>query len=493
MTELLPLAIVIPLAGTAVSLLAIRSRATQRIVALACSVATTAIAVAVLVDVDRNGTQVAAMGGWPGAIAINLVADRFSAMMLTIGAAMLLAVWIYAIGQRADDERSRWYHPAYLAMTAGVCGAFLAGDLFNMFVWFEVLLMSSYVLLTLEGNDGQIRSGTTYVVLNVVESMVLVMGIALIFAATGTLNMAELPQRLAELPVGIRMGLNFLLLIAFGLKAAAFPLYSWLPDSYPAAPSPVSAVFAGLLTKVGVYAIVRTQTLLFPGTNRTLLLVIAGLTMAVGVFGAIAQSDIKRIVSFHIVSQIGYMIMGVALGGAAAIAATIFYMLHHIPVKTSLFLVEGIVERETGSSSLDDRAGLARRSGPLAALFLLPALSLAGIPPLSGFVGKLGVVSVGLGQGSWWIVGVALAVSILTLVSMLKIWNGAFWGEPEVSPDPNRAPGVLRHHPLMSSVTITVVAATLAIALFAGPLYRFAERAAADITTSGSYHEAVIP
>jgi multicomponent Na+:H+ antiporter subunit D len=433
------------------------------------------------------------MGGWPGRIAINLMADRFSALMITIGSTMLLAVLLYALGQRADDERSRWYHPAYLALMAGVSGAFLAADLFNLFVWFEVLLMSSYVLLTLEGNDGQIRSGTTYVVLNVIESFVLVTGIALIFAATGTLNMAELPERLAALPDGVRLGLNLLLLIAFGLKAAVFPLFSWLPDSYPSAPSPVSAVFAGLLTKIGVYAIVRTQTLLFPDTNRTLLLVVAGLTMVIGVLGAIAQSDMKRILSFHIISQIGYMIMGVALGGIAAITATIFYMLHHIPVKTSLFLVEGMVERETGSSTLDRVAGLARRSGPLAVLFLIPALSLAGLPPFSGFIGKLAVVSEGLDQRSWWIVAAALAVSLMTLVSMLKIWSGAFWGEPHPAPAEGDSPGILRHHPMMAGVTTAVVTLTLAIALFAGPLYRFCERAAADVTEPGVYSREVLP
>ncbi|MFV0318289.1 MAG: proton-conducting transporter membrane subunit [Microthrixaceae bacterium] len=493
MNDLLPLAVVVPLAGAAACLLFIGQRSVQRVIALVCSIATTALAVTILLDVDRGGTSATAMGGWPAPIAINLVADRFSAAMLTIASAMLLAVLVFAMGQRADDERSRWYHPAYLVLTAGVCGAFLAGDLFNMFVFFEVLLMASYVLLTLEGNDGQIRAGTTYVVLNVVESMVLVIGVALIFAATGTLNMAELPDRLAALPSGVRLGLNLLLLIAFGLKAAVFPLYSWLPDSYPRAPSPVSAVFAGLLTKIGVYAIVRTQTLLFPGTNRTLLLVIAGLTMAIGVLGAIAQSDIKRILSFHIVSQIGYMIMGVALGGAAAIAATIFYMLHHIPVKTSLFLVEGVVERETGSSTLDRLSGLARRSGPLAALFLIPALSLAGIPPLSGFLGKLGVVSVGLDQGSWAIVAVALAVSILTLVSMLKIFVGAFWGDSPATGRTEGRVGVLRHHPLMSGATIAVVTGTLMIALFAGPIFRFCERAAADVTDTARYSEAVVP
>ena len=411
MSSLLPLAIAVPLTGATLSLLVIGSRRAQRAISIICGSATAAISLAALIEVDRNGTAVSSIGNWPAEIAINLVADRFAALMLTISTTMLLAVLLYAIGQAGDDERSRSYHPAY-TLTAGVCGAFLAGDLFNLFVWFEVLLIASYVLLTLEGTDQQIRAGTTYVVLNVIESFVLVTGVALIFAATGTLNMAVLPERLADLPDGIRLGLNLLLLIAFGLKAAVFPLFSWLPDSYPAARSPISAVFAGLLTKIGVYAIIRTQTLLFPGTLRTLLLVIAGLTMVVGVLGAIAQSDMKRILSFHIVSQIGYMIMGLALGGVAAITATIFYMLHRVPVKTSLFLVEGIVERETGSSELGRVSGLARRSGPMAALFLIPALSLAGLPPFSGFLGKTAVVTEGLDQRSWWIVAAALAVSL---------------------------------------------------------------------------------
>jgi multicomponent Na+:H+ antiporter subunit D len=261
-----------------------------------------------------------------------------------------------------------------------------------------------------------------------------------------------------------------------------FPLFSWLPDSYPAAPSPVTAIFAGLLTKVGVYAMVRTETQLFPGGQRTLLLWVAGLTMIIGVLGAIAQTDMKRILSFHIVSQIGYMVLGLALGGAAAIAATVYFVLHQIPTKTSLFLVEGIVEREAGTSHLGRVSGMARRSGPLALLFLVPALSLAGLPPLSGFVGKVGIIEAGAGQSSWTIVAVALIGSLLTLVSMLKIWSGVFWGAPAAPVEqPSGRVGVLRHHPLMSAVTAAVVAVGLALALFAGPLYRFCERAAAQL------------
>ena len=391
------------------------------------------------------------------------------------------------MGQGTRDEASPYYHPAYLVLAAGIAAAFSTGDLFHLFVAFEVLLMSSYVLLTLHGEPGQVRSGTTYVIINSVESIILLGAVGLVYAATGTLSMADLPDALAALDPGVRTGLQVLLLIAFGLKAAVFPLFFWLPDAYPTAPSPVSAVFAGLLTKVGVYSMIRTQTLLFPDQHRGLLLVVAALTMLIGVLGAISQGDIKRILSFHIVSQIGYMVMGLAIGGAAGIAATVFYLVHHIPTKTSLFLVEGVVEDSEGTGTLDRLGGLARRSGPLALLFALPALSLAGLPPFSGFVGKLGLIQAGVDARQWLLVGVALLVSLLTVVSMAKIWLGAFWGQPEVESRGAPEPGILRRRPVMGGATALLVAVSLAVALLAGPLYSFCERTAEDLTTPGRY------
>jgi multicomponent Na+:H+ antiporter subunit D len=424
-------------------------------------------------------------------VAITLVGDRLAAVMLVIATSVLAVVLVFAIGQRAVDERSPYYHPTYLVLSAGVAQAFLSGDLFNLFVAFELLLMASYVLLTLEGTDAQVRSGTTYVVLNIVESLVLLTAVGLVFAATGTVSMAELPARLADLPDGVRTGLNLLLLVAFGIKAAVFPLFFWLPDSYPTAPSSVTAVFAGLLTKVGVYALIRTEMLLFPGGQSTLLLWIACLTMIVGVLGAISHSDMKRILSFHIVSQIGYMVLGIALGTQAAIAATVLFLVHQIPVKTSLFLVQGIVERETGASAFSDVGGMARRSGALAALFMLPALSLAGLPPFSGFIGKFALVRAGFDDDQYVVVGIALLGSLLTLVSMTKIWIGVFWGDVQPAAPEGRV-GVLRHHRLMSSATIVVVGSTLAIAAFAGPLYSFCVGAAAQLVDPSQYIEAVL-
>jgi multicomponent Na+:H+ antiporter subunit D len=490
MSSLVALPVLVPLTAAALMLIA-RSTVVQSCISVIALLASLATSTRVLVDTWLDGpVKVVRLGGWPGEFAITMVADRLASIMVVVALMVVLAVLVYAMGQGGADEKSPFYHPVYMVMSAGISQAFLAGDLFNLFVAFEILLMASYVLLTLEGSNAQIRSGTSYVVLNVIESMVLVVTVGLIFAATGTVNMAELPERLATLPDGVRMGLQLLLLLAFGIKAAVFPLFFWLPDSYPTAPSSVSAVFAGLLTKVGVYCLIRVQTLLFPGELDGLVMVVGALTMFIGVVGAVSHSDMKRILSFHIISQIGYMVFGLGVGGPVAVAATIFYLIHHIPVKTSLFLVEGIIERDSGSSSLTSVSGLARRSPFLAVLFLVPALSLAGLPPLSGFLAKFAIVRAGLDEGRYLGVAVAIVVSLLTLVSMVKIWVGAFWGDVEPV-DRVGVVGLLRRQPLMALGTTIVVAASLAIALAAGPFYEFAAKAARQTLDVASYVSAV--
>ncbi len=259
----------------------------------------------------------------------------------------------------------------------------------------------------------------------------------------------------------------------------------------------MTAVFAGLLTKVGVYSMVRVQTLLFPQDRPSnVLLAIAGLTMVAGVLGAIAQNDMKRILSFHIVSQIGYMILGLGLYSVAGVAGAVLFIIHQIPVKTSLFLVSGIVEHTGGSTAHNRVSGMMRRTPVAAALFLLAGLSLAGIPPLSGFVGKVALVEAGFSAQEWVIVGVSLVVSLLTLFSMAKIWNGVFWGAPEdASPRLAAGQAPLRLHAprLMSAATIALVGVTLAIALFAGPIYDLSARAAEGLLHPEAYVHAVLP
>ncbi len=382
--------------------------------------------------------------------------------------------------------------PVVLVMSGGVALSIVTGDLFTLFVGFELMLVASYVMLTHQGRRGQVRSGMTYVVMNLFASTLFLFGVAYVYAATGTVNMALLAERIPELDSGVRWGIGLWFLVVFGTKTAMFPLFSWLPDSYPTAPTTITAVFAGLLTKIGVYTMIRFNTLNEMDDLGPTILVLAGLTMTVGVFGALAQDDVKRILSFHIISQIGYMLMGLGLFSVAGIAGAVFFLVHHMPVKTVLFLAGGLIEIDRGTSALDRISGLISRRPVVAALFAIPALSLAGIPPFSGFVAKLSLVEAGIGQLSIAIVVVALVVSILTLLSMLKIWTGVFWGPDTAGCEPGAvgpAHGAVPARAWATMVTATGVGVTitLAIAVLAGPLYSMSERAADGLLDNRAY------
>ena len=495
MTQLVPLPILLPLIGAALSIVFGRRRVVQRVIALSMLSATTVISIVLLVVVDRDGPLVMPAGDWPAPIGITLVVDRLSAIMLTVGSVMLLAVLVYAIGQPGAERNHVGFQSVYLVLAAGVAASFTTGDLFNLFVSFEMMLTASYVLLTLGGGRDQVRSGMTYVVISLLASTLFITSLALIYGATGTVNMADLSGRMAELPTGLQSAFAVLLVVVFGVKAGLFPLFSWLPDSYPIAPSPVTAVFAGLLTKVGVYALIRTQTLLFPIDSRpvSLLLVAAGLTMVIGVLGAIAQDDIKRILSFNIVSHIGFMVMGLGLMSVAGLAAAILYTVHHIVAKTTLFLTGGLIEHVGGSSRITGLGNMVRSAPVVAVLFLVPALSLAGIPPLSGFVPKFALVEAGFAGNSYTIVGASLLVSLLTLFSMMKIWIGVFWS-PLTEPPSGRphVVGRLGGPPLMIVPTAALMVLSIAFAAAAGPLYELCQRAAADLLDPAEYLRAVL-
>ncbi len=497
MTSLVPLPIVLPLVGAALSILLGRSRLAQRVIGISVLSAVSVISIVLLVHVDRHGEVISHPGGWT-TMGIDLVADRLGIVMVVVASLMLLAVLVYAIGEPGAERNHVGFQSVYLVLAAGVAGSFLTHDLFNLFVSFEMMLTASYVLLTLGGRRDQVRSGMTYVVISLLASVLFVAALALIYAATGTVDMAKLPERIAELPEGVRAMFAVFLLVVFGIKAALFPLFFWLPDSYPTAPSPITAIFAGLLTKVGVYALIRTQTLFFPPDSRpgTIMLVIAGATMLVGVLGAIAQDDVKRILSFTIVSQIGYMVMGLAFFTVAGVAAAVFSVVHHIVVKTALFLVGGLIERAGGSGRLTKIGGMVRTTPTLAVLFLLPALSLAGIPPFSGFVSKYALVDAGFAERQYLVVGVGLLVSLLTVFSMVRIWAGAFWNPAEDPADGDAAERLAKTGRLGGPVFMVVPAAivvvmSLGVAVAAGPIFGFSQRTAEDLLRADTAAEVV--
>jgi len=523
---LTPLPVLIPTLAAAVTLFAGRTPRLQRSIAVAALSAVVAVCASLVYLADRDGTIAVHVGGWGqsvpgmGPLGITLVVDRLSSLMLLVSAIVLLAVVFYAIGQgiRDGDERQpvSIFLPTYLVLSAGVCTAFLAGDLFNLFVGFEVLLSASFVLLTIGASTDRVRAGIAYVMVSMVSSLIFLIGLAMIYAAAGTLNMAELSLRLEDIPSGTRNAMFAVLMVAFGIKAAVFPLSTWLPDSYPTAPAPVTAVFAGLLTKVGVYAIIRAHSLLFPGGALDNVLMVAALvTMLVGIFGAIAQSDIKRLLSFTLVSHIGYMVFGIALGSELGMSGAIYYVAHHIVVQTTLFLVVGLIERQAGASTLQRLGGLAAASPLLALVFFIPALNLGGIPPFSGFIGKVALLEAGTKDASvlaWILVGGSVVTSLLTLYVMARVWTKAFWRARADAPEGNLAdvsPSSLiddseediahadrddvgRMPVGMLLPTAALIAVGLALTVFAGPIFAFSERAAAEVVDRGQYVSAVL-
>ncbi|TYL51492.1 Na+/H+ antiporter subunit D [Nocardioides sp. BGMRC 2183] len=436
---LVPMPVLLPLLGAGVTLMLSRRPRAQRIATVTILATVAVLAAVLLVEADRSGPQVVWLGGWSAPLGIALVADRLAALMLLVSAVVTLLVLLYSLGQgmTGDDTEApvSVYHPTFLVLVAGVSNAFLAGDLFNLFVGFEMLLFASYVLLTLGGTSTRVRAGTIYVVVNMLSSALFLVSLAAVYAACGTVNLAQLSERVDDLPDDVALALQLLLLTTFAIKAAVFPLSFWLPDSYPTAPAPVTAVFAGLLTKVGVYAILRMQTLVFPDSPLSgVLMWVALLTMLIGILGAVAQSDIKRMLSFTLVSHIGYMIFGVGLATAAGISGAVFYVAHHITIQTALFLVVGLIERRAGSAGLLRLGGLARLSPVIAILFFIPAMNLAGIPPASGFIGKVGLLQAGLDVGTPLAIGLVVGgvlTSLLTLYAVAKTWALAFWRTPE--------------------------------------------------------------
>lgn len=498
MSAIVPLLVIVPLLGAALALMCAGKRRMQGVITLGALITVAILGAITVVSAHLYGPLAVAVGGWEAPYGIVLLADRTSALLITVSALVLLAVLIFSIGQGIadgdEDTPVSIFYPSYLVLGAGVFDAFLANDLFNLYVAFEILLVASYVLLTMGGTEQRIRAGVTYIVVSLVSSVLFLAAIGVIYAACGTVSMAQLTARIAALDPQIQLILNFMLLIAFGIKAAIFPLSFWLPDSYPTAPAPVTAVFAGLLTKVGIYAILRTQTLVFSTSDiNNVLLIIAAITLLVGILGALSQRDIKRILSFTLVSHIGYLLMGVALNSALGFGATVYYIVHHIVVQTAMFLVVGLIERFGGTTSLDRLGGLLGKSTLLGVLTFITMLNISGIPPFSGFIGKIGLFTAAAADGRplhYFVIAIGTAVSLLTLYVLVRVWNIAFWRTPQPADSsgqkilenlvaaPNHAPRRVRETPnLMTGATIGMVAFSLLLTVFAGPLIAYAQKA----------------
>ena len=488
------LPIFIALTSGAISLVAWRSSLVQRWIGVIGTGALLASSIWLLMAVIEDGHVVMHMAGWQAPFGITLVADLLAAIMVLLTGMMGFAIAIYSLATTSKSYEKFGYFPLMHFLLAGVAGAFLTGDIFNLFVWFEVLLIASFALLILGSERSQMEGAIKYVTLNLLSSAIFLTAIGLLYGLTGTLNMADIAVRLAEVEdTGLVTVIAMLFMVSFGIKAAAFPFFFWLPASYHTPKVAVSALFAGMLTKVGVYALYRVFTLIFNQDvdyTHEILLWVAMLTMLTGVLGAAAQFEFRRILSFHIISQIGYMILGLALFTPLAIVGGVFYIMHHIIVKANLFLISGLTYQLKGSHELKELGGLYRSHPMLAVLFMVPALSLAGLPPLSGFFAKFIIIRAGIEVEAWLAVAVALVVGLLTLYSMVKIWNEVFWKAQPAGFGQTATPA--RSLFWMWPPIVGLALMTVMIGLYGQPIFEMAELSAEQLLDTSRYIEAVL-
>jgi len=491
---LLALPILLPLLTAIVlHLLPQRSRL-LRLVAFAGSLLVLGTAASIFVRVQQAGILVLQVGSWPAPFGITLVADLFSALMIAMVSVIGVAVTGSSFAGVDPRREALGYHSLIQVVLMGVAGAFLTGDIFNLYVWFEVLLIGSFVLMSLHRTRAQLRAAFTYVGLNLLASAFLLTAIGLLYGQAGTLNLADLARAWPERRTpGLDAALSMLFLTAFGIKAGLFPLFFWLPASYHTPPAAVGALLAGLLTKVGVYAMIRVFTLLFPDPDASVyrvLLVLSAITMVVGLIGALAQRDFRRVLSFNLVGHIGFTTVGLALWSPAALGGSILYVLHHMLVISTLFLVSGLFLRQRRTTDLNALGGLYRSQPAVACLALIPLFSLAGVPPLSGFVAKVGVITPMLVGGQYLLAAVTLCVSLLTVLSMARLWDEAFWKPAPVASSASALHSRLAL-PILAPI-VFLVGLTLAFTVFAGPVSTLTMRAAGQLLDRNTYIRAIL-
>ncbi len=484
--------LVIPFGTAVLTILAWRSRTAQRVLSLGGALMLLAVATVILVRVARSGAFAEQAGGWAAPFGITLVADPLSAVMVLLVGLIAVGVLVYGLADVTAEEEHLGHHPLTHAMLAGICGAFLTGDIFNMYVWFEVMLISSFGLLVVGGGRDELDGAMKYVGLNLIATVAFLSGVGLLYGATGALNMADLHGRLAgrgmETPI---IASAAFLIFAFGSKAALFPVFFWLPASYHTPSYTTSAIFAALLTKVGVYALIRVFTLVYPvqGTPiQAVLLAAALLSMVVGAMGALSMPSTRRVLNFSIISSIGYMILGLAMATPLAIVGALFYLFQDVVVKANLFLGAGAARRVTGSELFARTGGLWRARPWFSLLFLIPALSLAGVPPLSGFWAKLLLAKAAIDAGRGWLAFAVLAVGLLTLMAMARVWNELFW---KSHPDGDAAcDGGLPWPMWVPLLAMTLV--IVAVGVAAGPFVDAARAIGDGIVDPSGYIAAVL-
>lgn len=409
----------------------------------------------------ENGAIILNTGDWIAPYGIILVMDGLAAILVLTTNVIATACAFYAPHAGLEKREIYYFYPFFFFLITGVSGAFITGDLFNLFVFFEVLLMASYGLIVLGGGKVQLRESLKYLLINLFSSMLFVTTVAFLYAVVGTVNMAQIAERVQEVEQqGIITTIGILLFFVFATKAALFPLYYWLPKSY-IVPNPViSALFGALLTKVGIYSILRTFTLIFihkTDLTHDMFIWIAGLSMIFGVIGALSTSNIKLIIAYNIIPAIGFIILGIGVLNPDGISGSIYYLIHDMIIKTALFLLVGVIASVAGTSDLRKMGGLIHYYPSLGWLLFLSAAVLAGLPPFSGFIGKLLLLKGAFEEGEIAIVIIGLLTSLLILYSIVKIFINGFWGDKEMMTHIEKKPITGLLTPIVSLLALSVL------------------------------------
>ncbi|MFD2114711.1 Na+/H+ antiporter subunit D [Paenibacillus yanchengensis] len=462
----------------------------QHLLSMIGAVGSVIVSAVLIAQVNRDGIQVLHLGGWQAPYGISLVADMLAVLLATAASIVTLAAVLYTKHTTTDEMKRHYIYPLMLLLLGGVNGTFLTGDIFNLFVFFEVMLLASYVLLSLGGGRVQLRETIKYIIINTIASSLFVIAISYLYSITGTLNMAHLAERVALAGQdGLLTTVSLLFLVVFGLKSALL-LFFWLPGSYKAAPLPVLVMFGALLTKVGVYTLLRTFTLIFPHqpqvTHMTML-IMAAITMVLGALGAIAYSSIRSILVYNIIVSIGFILFGIAIATPESLTGSLFYLLHDMFAKALVFILGGTIISITGTDKLKEINGLIRFKPWLGWLFLVAGLAIAGVPPLSGFVGKVTILQSGIANEQYMMIFISIATSFLVMYSMMKIFINSFWGETLFSQGEEKASG---KGALLPAVMLTAL--VVGMGVFAEAVLPFIDQAAQVMTNPQLYIERVL-
>ena len=448
--------------------------------------------VLLLISVLSHGPFAMSMGNWAAPFGIALAADTLGALLTVTASGVALVIVVNSFSISSSSHRRSGFFPLTLALMSGVAGAFLTSDIFNLYVWFEVTLIATFGLMVLGGQRERLDAAVKYAFLNMIATTLLLIAIGLLYGLTGTLNMADLSGKISAMPDSVAIEtVALLFLVAFAMKSAVFPLAFWLPASYHAPMQTISALFGALLTKVGIYSLIRVFTLVFPETaelaHQSLIWLAAG-TMVVAALGTLAETDIRRFVSFTVMGGVGVMLFGLALGTTEALAASTFYVIHSMIISAALFIGVGLMIRKAGTHNLYELSGLYKAAPALSVAMLLCGLSLAGVPPFAGFWPKVMLIQAALADASFAGLAALLAAGFLTLMTVGRLFAIAFWREVEGQ---NTAANGKMDQSVWALASLAGI--TILLGVWPDPVLTLAQGAAGGLLDPTAYIQAVLP